>query len=193
MDNNASGDALLLSFLFFSLCRDDLVIKAGSEAGALLVDGLGDGILLEAEDQDFEFLRTTSFGMLQGCRMRNTKTVGSRSLLCTLFRDSCSNVKSHVHNSTLELWLAEFQPFCLFNVNEIDHPSEYERPSILWSVYSMLAHSCCSMGTTVCPLIWASNFAAARVTSYLLFMLRIVVAFLSWNGIFIVIFRAFST
>jgi hypothetical protein len=50
------------------------VIKAGSEAGALLVDGLGDGILLEAEDQDFEFLRTTSFGMLQGCRMRNTKT-----------------------------------------------------------------------------------------------------------------------
>jgi (E)-4-hydroxy-3-methylbut-2-enyl-diphosphate synthase len=50
------------------------VIKAGSEAGALLVDGLGDGILLEADDQDFEFLRTTSFGMLQGCRMRNTKT-----------------------------------------------------------------------------------------------------------------------
>jgi (E)-4-hydroxy-3-methylbut-2-enyl-diphosphate synthase len=54
--------------------RDDLVIRAGSEAGALLVDGFGDGILLEAEDQDFEFLRTTAFGMLQGCRMRNTKT-----------------------------------------------------------------------------------------------------------------------
>lgn len=100
MDNNASGDA---KFSLFFSCRDDLVIKAGSEAGALLVDGLGDGILLEAEDQNFEFLRTTSFGMLQGCRMRNTKTVGYRSLLCTLFRDSCSNVKSHVHNSTLEL------------------------------------------------------------------------------------------
>ncbi|BBN11194.1 (E)-4-hydroxy-3-methylbut-2-enyl-diphosphate synthase [Marchantia polymorpha subsp. ruderalis] len=54
--------------------RDDLVIKSGSEAGALLVDGLGDGLMLEAADQDFEFLRTTSFGMLQGCRMRNTKT-----------------------------------------------------------------------------------------------------------------------
>jgi hypothetical protein len=60
----------------FVFCRDDLVIRAGSEAGALLVDGFGDGILLEAEDQDFEFLRTTAFGMLQGCRMRNTKTVG---------------------------------------------------------------------------------------------------------------------
>lgn len=54
--------------------RDDLVISAGSEAGALLVDGLGDGLLLEASDQDFDFLRNTSFGLLQGCRMRNTKT-----------------------------------------------------------------------------------------------------------------------
>ncbi|ONK63953.1 uncharacterized protein A4U43_C07F20610 [Asparagus officinalis] len=54
--------------------RDDLVIAAGSNAGALLVDGLGDGIMLEARDQDFDFLRNTSFNLLQGCRMRNTKT-----------------------------------------------------------------------------------------------------------------------
>nr|AXT18170.1 4-hydroxy-3-methylbut-2-enyl diphosphate synthase [Ziziphora clinopodioides] len=53
---------------------DDLVIGAGTNSGALLVDGLGDGILLEAPDQDFEFLRNTSFNLLQGCRMRNTKT-----------------------------------------------------------------------------------------------------------------------
>uniref|UniRef100_A0A7N0R8T2 4-hydroxy-3-methylbut-2-en-1-yl diphosphate synthase (ferredoxin), chloroplastic n=1 Tax=Kalanchoe fedtschenkoi TaxID=63787 RepID=A0A7N0R8T2_KALFE len=56
------------------LHRDDLVINAGTNAGALLVDGLGDGLLLEAPDQDFEFLRNTSFNLLQGCRMRNTKT-----------------------------------------------------------------------------------------------------------------------
>lgn len=54
--------------------RDDLVIMAGSSAGALLVDGLGDGVLLEASDQEYEFLRNTSFNLLQGCRMRNTKT-----------------------------------------------------------------------------------------------------------------------
>ncbi|XP_073287773.1 4-hydroxy-3-methylbut-2-en-1-yl diphosphate synthase (ferredoxin), chloroplastic-like [Primulina huaijiensis] len=54
--------------------RDDLVIGAGANAGALLVDGLGDGILLEAPDQVFDFLRNTSFNLLQGCRMRNTKT-----------------------------------------------------------------------------------------------------------------------
>ncbi|GAA0182997.1 hypothetical protein LIER_30488 [Lithospermum erythrorhizon] len=57
-----------------SIHRDGLVINAGSNAGALLVDGLGDGILLEAPDQDFDFLRNTSFNLLQGCRMRNTKT-----------------------------------------------------------------------------------------------------------------------
>ncbi|XP_047317223.1 4-hydroxy-3-methylbut-2-en-1-yl diphosphate synthase (ferredoxin), chloroplastic [Impatiens glandulifera] len=54
--------------------KDDLVIGAGSNAGALLVDGLGDGVLLEAPDQDFDFIRNTSFNLLQGCRMRNTKT-----------------------------------------------------------------------------------------------------------------------
>ncbi|XP_020112752.1 4-hydroxy-3-methylbut-2-en-1-yl diphosphate synthase (ferredoxin), chloroplastic [Ananas comosus] len=54
--------------------RDDLVIFAGSNAGGLLVDGLGDGVLLEVPDQDFDFLRNTSFNLLQGCRMRNTKT-----------------------------------------------------------------------------------------------------------------------
>lgn len=63
---------LSLSCLFR---RDDLVIRAGTYAGTLLVDGLGDGIFLEAPDQDFEFLRNTSFNLLQGCRMRNTKTV----------------------------------------------------------------------------------------------------------------------
>ncbi|KAE8732986.1 4-hydroxy-3-methylbut-2-en-1-yl diphosphate synthase (ferredoxin) [Hibiscus syriacus] len=54
--------------------RDDLVINAGANAGALLVNGLGDGILLEAPYQDIDFLGNTSFNLLQGCRMRNTKT-----------------------------------------------------------------------------------------------------------------------
>ncbi|CAM0945344.1 unnamed protein product [Alopecurus aequalis] len=57
-----------------SIDRDGLVIGAGSNVGALLVDGLGDGLLLEAANQEFEFLRDTSFNLLQGCRMRNTKT-----------------------------------------------------------------------------------------------------------------------
>lgn len=42
--------------------------------GSLLVDGLGDGALIECPSEDLDFLRTTSFGLLQGSRMRNTKT-----------------------------------------------------------------------------------------------------------------------
>ncbi|KAG6432822.1 hypothetical protein SASPL_104409 [Salvia splendens] len=60
---------------FVYIARDDLVIGAGTKAGSLLVDGLGDGVLLEGADQDFDFLRNTSFNLLQGCRLRNTKTL----------------------------------------------------------------------------------------------------------------------
>ncbi|KAL5990670.1 hypothetical protein ACLOJK_011573 [Asimina triloba] len=71
----SKGNALFTNTIPIpSKCRDDLVIYAGSNAGALLVDGLGDGVFLEAPDQDFDFLRNTSFNLLQGCRMRNTKT-----------------------------------------------------------------------------------------------------------------------
>lgn len=45
-----------------------------------MVDGLGDGVLLEAPDSDFDFIRNTSFNLLQGCRMRNTKTVIKKSI-----------------------------------------------------------------------------------------------------------------
>jgi (E)-4-hydroxy-3-methylbut-2-enyl-diphosphate synthase len=54
--------------------KDAVVIGGGSLAGALLVDGLGDGVLLEAPGLSLEAQRTISFGMLQGSRMRNTKT-----------------------------------------------------------------------------------------------------------------------
>ena len=54
--------------------RDELVINTGSWVGGLLVDGLGDGALLEAPHEELDYLRTTSFGLLQGSRMRNTKT-----------------------------------------------------------------------------------------------------------------------
>ncbi|CAL8469861.1 g9403 [Coccomyxa elongata] len=54
--------------------RDELILTSGTEIGALLVDGLGDGVAIECPSEDLEFLRTMSFGLLQGSRMRNTKT-----------------------------------------------------------------------------------------------------------------------
>jgi len=55
--------------------KDELILRIGSEAGALLVDGLGDGVMVSAPAQfDLGLLRQTSFNLLQGCRMRSTKT-----------------------------------------------------------------------------------------------------------------------
>eukprot|EP00854_Cymbomonas_tetramitiformis_P022742 gene22742-27455_t len=53
---------------------DSTVISIGAGAGGLLVDGLGDGVLLDAPTANPEDVRRVSFGLLQGSRMRSTKT-----------------------------------------------------------------------------------------------------------------------
>ena len=40
----------------------------------MLIDGLGDGAILQCKDEDLGFTKNTAFGMLQASRMRNTKT-----------------------------------------------------------------------------------------------------------------------
>lgn len=54
--------------------KDEMILRCGAEAGALLVDGLGDGVMIAAPGYDLEMLRTTSFNLLQGSRMRSVKT-----------------------------------------------------------------------------------------------------------------------
>jgi len=55
----------------------DFALQLGTQVGGLLCDGLGDGVLVEPPehfDVDPITVRTTSFGLLQGSRMRNIKT-----------------------------------------------------------------------------------------------------------------------
>jgi len=55
----------------------DIALELGTKVGSLLTDGDGDGILIEevgSTNFSVEFLRNTGFTLLQGCRMRNTKT-----------------------------------------------------------------------------------------------------------------------
>eukprot|EP00612_Vaucheria_litorea_P005531 CAMPEP_0171462690 /NCGR_PEP_ID=MMETSP0945-20130129/6622_1 /TAXON_ID=109269 /ORGANISM="Vaucheria litorea, Strain CCMP2940" /LENGTH=646 /DNA_ID=CAMNT_0011989257 /DNA_START=287 /DNA_END=2227 /DNA_ORIENTATION=- len=59
---------------YSKLSNDQFILTIGSEVGAALVDGQGDGVLIEAHGMDLDSLRLTSFGLLQGSRMRNTKT-----------------------------------------------------------------------------------------------------------------------
>lgn len=53
--------------------QEDLVIQSAAELGALLCDGLGDGIWLSGP-YDMDFLRNLSFNILQAARMRTFKT-----------------------------------------------------------------------------------------------------------------------
>jgi len=57
---------------------NELALQLGTKVGSHLTDGNGDGILVEhtGPTQPFsvDFLRRTSFSLLQGSRMRNTKT-----------------------------------------------------------------------------------------------------------------------
>ncbi len=53
--------------------REDLIIQAAAECGALFCDGLGDGIWIDAP-YDIAFLRNLSFNILQAARMRTVKT-----------------------------------------------------------------------------------------------------------------------
>ena len=49
--------------------RDEQILTSGAEIGALLVDGLGDGVLIECPGEDLETLRLMSFGLLQACAL----------------------------------------------------------------------------------------------------------------------------
>lgn len=57
---------------------DRVMLAASTDAGGLLVDGMGDGILLSAKHEpaasDIKLLNETSFGILQAARTRITKT-----------------------------------------------------------------------------------------------------------------------
>lgn len=63
---------VILNFTY-DCSQEDLVIQASTECGALLCDGLGEGVWLEGP-YETEFLRKLGFGILQAARMRMTKT-----------------------------------------------------------------------------------------------------------------------
>lgn len=75
---NGIDKAVVHHFLTDTDDSNELALQLGTKIGSLLTDGNGDGILIEqiGDNENFgvDFLRTTSFSLLQGARMRNTKT-----------------------------------------------------------------------------------------------------------------------
>lgn len=53
---------------------DDLMLYAATDLGALLTDGFGDGVWIDAPGQNLSLLNATSFGILQATRTRISKT-----------------------------------------------------------------------------------------------------------------------
>lgn len=66
------GIPVILNFKY-ECSKEDLPIRAAAELGALLTDGLGEGIWIEG-DYELDYLRNLSFGILQSARMRIIKT-----------------------------------------------------------------------------------------------------------------------
>lgn len=86
----------------YNVSKEDLIIHASSEIGALLCDGLGDGIWLEGP-YDIQVLRTLSFNILQAARKRTFKTefISCPSCGRTLF--NIQDVAKRIQNKTAHL------------------------------------------------------------------------------------------
>ncbi len=68
---------IILQFAYKDLSLDQLQLFASTDAGALFVDGLGDGLLLKLEGQFSKkesISNSLAFGILQASRMRISKT-----------------------------------------------------------------------------------------------------------------------
>lgn len=58
----------------YDVTGDDLALFAATDAGGLLLDGLGDGVWLESPSSSLDMVNRLSFGVLQASRTRISKT-----------------------------------------------------------------------------------------------------------------------
>ena len=73
---------IIIHYTYNNLSQDELTLFSSTDVGALLIDGIGNGVWLSAENGTFgkrsaglvEDLNRLSFGILQGTRQRISKT-----------------------------------------------------------------------------------------------------------------------
>ncbi|NOZ35341.1 MAG: (E)-4-hydroxy-3-methylbut-2-enyl-diphosphate synthase [Chlorobi bacterium] len=58
----------------FKQINEYAILKASAEIGALFIDGFGDGIMISGSENDISKANELSFGILQACRTRISKT-----------------------------------------------------------------------------------------------------------------------
>merc|ERR1712150_14783 len=76
--SNEIDAAVIHHFMTDTNDTNELALQMGTKVGSHLTDGNGDGVLVEpiggTESLSLDILRRTSFGLLQGSRVRSTKT-----------------------------------------------------------------------------------------------------------------------
>ncbi|QIL38669.1 (E)-4-hydroxy-3-methylbut-2-enyl-diphosphate synthase [Pedobacter sp. HDW13] len=65
---------VIIKRTYQNLDADNLMLYAATDLGALLTDGFGDGVWIDAEKQSLALINSTSFGILQATRTRISKT-----------------------------------------------------------------------------------------------------------------------
>jgi (E)-4-hydroxy-3-methylbut-2-enyl-diphosphate synthase len=80
LENRHLAFPVIISRQYEVLNEDQLLLYASTDVGGLLIDGLGDGVMLSKKSintitaTDLAFLNRASFGILQAARTRMTKT-----------------------------------------------------------------------------------------------------------------------
>lgn len=80
LENNDMNLPVVICRSYKDINKDQFLVHASTDIGGLLIDGLGDGVMLSWLSaggnvrDDVEYLNRTSFGILQAARTRITKT-----------------------------------------------------------------------------------------------------------------------
>ena len=74
MIENKIENPVILKYSNQSTSKDEFIINSSADLGSIIIDGFGDGILIENSNFSSEFVNQTAFGILQACRLRFSKT-----------------------------------------------------------------------------------------------------------------------
>lgn len=72
--NNTCQTPVIIKRTYHGLDENRFQLYASTDTGALLIDGLGDGVMIEAQEIAPKIINATAFGILQAARTRISKT-----------------------------------------------------------------------------------------------------------------------
>lgn len=71
---SAIDTPVIIKMKYSNLDDEDLTIHSASDIGPLFLDGMGDGVWIESDNNSLEIINRISFGILQATRTRISKT-----------------------------------------------------------------------------------------------------------------------